>query len=859
MLRMRICLILLILNLPAFGQISPEKLAMGRMEKGKWAKVEQTLRKSLSKDSLNPEARYLLALYFFNAVNPSYQLDSAYSYARSTTRNLQLVSVKERERLKKIPLDSNQLLKLRVKIDSASFEYAKRLNTEESYQYFIDHRKGSLQLSAAVELRDEVAYIDALKVNTWSSFQKFLIKYPSSVRINEAKRRFDKLLFEDKTGDHKLSSFIAFHKQFPKSPYRSITEKSILEMSTASGSPESFQWFIENYPSGSSAIIAKNILYKLQTTDDENIFDENWMTDSLRSMEKLNKSYWVPIIKSGKFGFMDEHGVEVIAPLLDDIAEDYRCGEITERLLVTSAGLLARDGSILWNGKLKEAKEIGMGYLLLTSDSGNFVMHESGFRIGSFVMNAQPVASRFLALQKSNKWGLFSLTGKQLLPYNYDDINAIDSLIVLERMGKKVLTTPSLIAKINGRSSLNEDFVFEDVKRWAPRQYWVRNGSLEGVIDPYLNFVIPLDRQRLRKATFGFIQQRDGKEFVKGIKKFENIPYKSIQEQAGWVRLQTENNRSQLYDKALTSLYEGDSVWFKGQLAMMQINDSLKAFLPAGQKLSFSENTYFQLKEYRDSSAWVIVDDRKRKTVYDAASGIKLFTLDFDDLEAISNNVFLVTRLNKKGLLTEEGKVLIPIEYDAIVSVDSTQFSLLKEKKFGWYDLKRKILIRPVFDRNIKFYNSGLRIAYKDKFYGFITLDGRPSGNFDWEEIQYWNDSTALVKKNFQWMLMNIHSRKISMDRIRNFTVIKDTSGEKIYIVKQDNAFGVISSKHGIVVPIQYSDVINLGSKDMPLYFTERHIEEAGISVVIYYDHLGKIIRKQALEAEEFEEISCNN
>ena len=74
--------------------------------------------------------------------------------------------------------------------------------------------------------------------------------------------------------------------------------------------------------------------------------------------------------------------------------------------------------------------------------------------------------------------------------------------------------------------------------------------------------------------------------------------------------------------------------------------------------------------------------------------------------------------------------------------------SLLKDKKFGWYDARTKILIKPTFDRNVKMYHRGLWIAFKDKGYGFIPSDGKPKGNFEWEEIQYWTDSVAWVKKN---------------------------------------------------------------------------------------------------------------
>ena len=170
----------------ASGQINPEKLALGRMDRGKWQKAEQSLRKSLARDSLNPEARYLLSLYFFASGNPSSNLDSAYAYAKSSTKHFQRSSAKDRERLKKIPLDSLELNSLVVKIDSASFEKAKRLNTGTAYQYFIDHHPFAPQRSSAVELRDEVAFLEALKLNTWNSFQTFMTRYPSSHRRKEA-------------------------------------------------------------------------------------------------------------------------------------------------------------------------------------------------------------------------------------------------------------------------------------------------------------------------------------------------------------------------------------------------------------------------------------------------------------------------------------------------------------------------------------------------------------------------------------------------------------------------------------------------------------------------------------------------
>jgi hypothetical protein len=43
------------------------------------------------------------------------------------------------------------------------------------------------------------------------------------------------------------------------------------------------------------------------------------------------------------------------------------------------------------------------------------------------------------------------------------------------------------------------------------------------------------------------------------------------------------------------------------------------------------------------------------------------------------------------------------------------------------------------------------------------------------------------------------------------------------------------------------------------LYFTEKHIEEASMYVVIYYDREGKFLRKEAYSSEDYERIYCPN
>src|SRR5690242_2786846 len=101
------------------AQFSAEHAAMNNLRKGKWEKARGQLAKSIRKDILNPSAHYSLSIYFFTPSNPGFQIDSAYRSVMNAMSDFQLATTKEREKLKKIPIDSIILVRQRQRIDSA--------------------------------------------------------------------------------------------------------------------------------------------------------------------------------------------------------------------------------------------------------------------------------------------------------------------------------------------------------------------------------------------------------------------------------------------------------------------------------------------------------------------------------------------------------------------------------------------------------------------------------------------------------------------------------------------------------------------------------------------------------------------
>jgi hypothetical protein len=221
--------------------------------------------------------------------------------------------------------------------------------------------------------------------------------------------------------------------------------------------------------------------------------------------------------------------------------------------------------------------------------------------------------------------------------------------------------------------------------------------------------------------------------------------------------------------------------------------------------------------------------------------------------------LFIVTKKGRKGMVTADGKLLLPVEFDAIGDVAANVVSVLRNMKFGAYNISLKRLIKPQYDKNLSVYSSRLLSAYQKGAYGFIDWENKPVSKFEFDDVTYWNDTTAVVKKNYTWIIYNIDQRKNIEESIRNIRYIVDSPDEKTGIIQQKNTFGVVSSKRGFIIPATFSYVVNVGSIEEPVYFTEKHVEEASIFVVIYYDRNGKMLYRQVYEEEDYEKIFCSS
>lgn len=850
----------MLLSVQLFGQGSVERVAYKNLQKGKWEKAHSQLTKAMDKDSMNAAAAYVLAQYFFAPKNPDFQLDSAYYYAKKALRDFQRATLKQRERLNRASIDSLSLVLLLQQVDSAAFFRAQRINTEKAYIDFLTDYPSSMQRDQAIALRDEAAYLDALSENTYQALGKFMIRYPAAVRTADAKNKYEALLFQAKTMDGRLSSYEQYSEDYPNSPYHKEVDQAIFEIRTASGTKECYATYLDLYGDSFYSKKAQNILFYLIPEDQRDQFAGFLDNDSIRTAIALQRGYIVPFLHNGKFGFMNQNGLEVIMADIAEIEPAYQCGNITDDVVVLPQKLVAPNGNLIYNATIDSVEDIGYGFTIIEENSCMGVVHKTGFKMGTdCIEDAKVLDGKFLALRENALWSIWTFTGRMLIPFEWDDIIAYKDVIALKKNNKFTLTTAEAIAQVADQQDLVLlDFV-DEVKAWDSDFLWIRNNNYQGILNHSLDTLIKAEVQSLSAAYFGAASISST-----GVRTFNDkgegsITFQQIEAREPWTAAKTDSTW-RLYNPKVREFQSPgyDSIVFDGPFAIGQRKDSVCIYFSVSKILTVPQPVHTSFIPGQDSSSFLLLAQGDKNSIY-TLDGRRLFTTTYDGIEYAGEGIFLAARKEKKGLLTSEGKPLLPLAYDAIGSVNNGVVSLLKGLKFGLFDCTRKKLVKPQYAKNLVGYNDKINVVYKDGMYGFAGWDNKAISKSEFDEVRYWNDTAAFVRKKLEWMIYEIKTQKVLLDKVKEYQLILDGDDEKLAIVQQGHNFGVIHNRKGTIIPISFSDIINVGSRDEPLYFTEKHVEEASIFVVIYYDRNGKMIRKEVYEHDDYEKIYCSN
>src|SRR5690606_6021589 len=161
-------------------------------------------------------------------------------------------------------------------------------------------------------------------------------------------------------------------------------------------------------------------------------------------------------------------------------------------------------------------------------------------------------------------------------------------------------------------------------------------------------------------------------------------------------------------------------------------------------------------------------------------------------------------------------------------------------------------------DKNVQWYNDHGFTSFKSEGGCFVDSENKALTKLEFKEIKFWKDSVALVRRSDGWVLYDFYKGEALIAPMAELRFIRDDAEEKILQIKQGNFHGALSNRKGLIIPVNFSDLVNVGSPERPTYFTEKHVEEASLYVVIYYNHDGEFIRKEVYEQDDYVKIFCS-
>ncbi|MGK7395097.1 MAG: WG repeat-containing protein [Candidatus Cyclobacteriaceae bacterium M3_2C_046] len=852
------------------------KRALKLYQKGKFDKTEKTLEKSLAKDSLNPGAYYVYALLYLDTAYIHYSVDSSLNNIEKAIRQYDLIDQKTKDKLAKATIDHEAINLQKSRVDSAAFRVAVSLNTIPAYNLFLQKHPTAIQTDQAIESRNELAWQKARETYTYEAFLDFIQVYPEAKQVKQAEELYNSLLFKDKTADQSLSSFENFLQQYPRTPFREQAEKNILELKTFSNQVDQYLYFIKNYPN--SVHKDKAVSYLYHTFKTHNNPDDFFQTyqlpiqDSLAQVIQLESGFLVPVLEENKFGFRDEQWNQLFPAEFDDIESDYNCGNIDQDYLVVSQNdtksIIAKSGPVIYQGDFDHSADLGFGLIRLEKNGYSGLIHKTGERLLDFAFDdIKMLDGQFIKTRKNDKWGLYTLMGRMIFPEAYDEIDLLGPFMLARLNQDYAVFKPESLLQVLEDKRPSMDFIYEEVELLDNAYLIGYRGDAETLLNSDLNTVIPLERHIIYNMNDGWLIKRHNRYQVlnQQFLPITDTSFAEVQYNDNWLALKKTGKWSFITSNAtVMSGFVYDSVEvLNNHFAYLENNDQRLLYFSNDSIVDLEKANNVKLLKPVSVSAGdqfqelLLVEEANRhKKIYNRLGQLMLEGR-YDQVSALGNEYLVLDYRGRKGLADIQGNTLLKTIYDGIGNYKDGYVSLLRNQKFGVFHLRHNIEISPQYDQVIKPYNDSLLIVYKKGKAGLVDHKNKSLTDFDFDQITYWNDTSALVMQEDVWHILNLNQGHFEYEDISNYTYIRnDTTEVLIYILKEDK-FGVLSNTRGEIIGPTFNDIVNLGTAKHPIYFAEKQIREAEFFVVIYYDHQGEILKREAFTGAEYDRIYC--
>jgi tetratricopeptide (TPR) repeat protein len=865
---------LILICLVLFSGISSAdniKSALKYYEKKDFERAEEQLLRVIDKEEFAPGAYYLYSLLYTNKKFRLYSTDSAYASINLSLAHFDSLDNKELDRLDKQGITRKTLIQQQKEVELLAFEETREKDEVESYVHFLKVYNTSQYAANALFLRDQKAFNDAEKEKDYRLFKRFMEQYPDSEFYEKAENNYERLYYYEKTADQTLVSYVTFLEEHPTSFYRDEAATHIYDILTATNTTFDLENFLLVYGDTKKASQVINRLYHLYSPDKRSQFYENAnisvaMKDSVKRVETINLNPLVATFLEDGYAFMTNDFNHVILNGIDSIPSTYLCHEIQKDYLIISKMnrklLINRQGKIIYSDDFIGVQELIAGWLKVNTPNGVRVVHKSSLLLSDlYFEDVDIMGNGLIKFKLDGKWGIRSITDQPILKANYDEIFSLENFVVLVKGNRLGVTSKARLLSTLDQEKIKINLEYEDVELINEKFVLCFKGDKETVLNENLEKTIELKRQNIYSIhDKWYVKDPDGYTiFEEDFDPTFNYFFEDLRYNEDFVSLKRNGQWSLFHLDELTPIaLQIDSVQLLGaNYAQLFSNDSVFIFfndstvyqIPFGSTLSMVSNEG-DLENFLEVG-------HDSKTVLFSFEGDTLFSSKFTDLNYLGDSLFIVSKGNYKGVINKSGQVIIDTNYEAIAFGNNENILLVRNEKFGNYNLMQQQVIATKYSSKPILINDSLLAVETNGSYFLLDEKGEKITNQVYEEVKRINDKTIGIRVEDKWSIKDVVSDSILVADLDD--LIKVEKGNNTFFrLTKDNRYGIFSTKYGEILHPVFDNIRDIGVQSN-LFKTELFLPEAEAFLAVFYDQQGNILKKQLVDQLEYDKFFCLN
>jgi hypothetical protein len=420
-----------------------------------------------------------------------------------------------------------------------------------------------------------------------------------------------------------------------------------------------------------------------------------------------------------------------------------------------------------------------------------------------------------------------------------NDNNIVDSVFQLlpngKLLGKKNNEYFLLNKELQVISERYED-IYED--NYEEQRLFVKKDGKFGVIDFYEHILVPIQYDSIQKLSEGryIVQIRDKYGVIDGSGEVRiPIKYDSIRITAeGSFDVDLNGKHGIMNGKGMLiigHLYDwitpiSDSLYIMKQDGFYGIIDG------KGNKMLMVNERYDSFRELAPGKAILV----QKGSYYGVISreGKQILPVEYDSISLLDHGYYMVEKKNKHGVITTAQNEVLPIIYDYVELLPFGNYKVMLGTKCGIVDEGGWVIVPVAYDEINVIDNGNLYVVYKDGLYGMydrrenvilpleygniswlstfnyyiVTLDGKTGviGNDAKEIIPIAFDGLQYLKDGF-YAWKNGKQGKIDLAGNVDIAFTYDELVKDVtggYIIKNNGKYGMIDHRGLLILKAEY-------------------------------------------------------